>query len=204
MNRQQRAPSPVWKSFFYQNSPVSHFHWFALKSPSKMIHEVLAIDWLVYSSSTFTLGVRITMCSWLLLHQLIIFAFWAALPHRKACRSKTPEKDVGTFLADLAGEHAVAFTCPFIHPGLIEDALLPSFDQLQQVQVWLCERRTLEQTTWNFHTTAVDYSRTQDKQATPPRSQTCFCPHCKGSCLKFALYWATDVIWLTKKRVCWF
>lgn len=40
-----------------------------------------------------------------------------------------------TFLADLAGEHAVAPARPPAHPGLVEDAFLPGFDQLQQVQV---------------------------------------------------------------------
>lgn len=40
-----------------------------------------------------------------------------------------------TFLADLAGKHAVALTCPPAHPGLVKDAFLPSFDQLQKVQV---------------------------------------------------------------------
>ncbi len=43
--------------------------------------------------------------------------------------------NLGTFLADLAGEHVVTFTRPSGHPGLVEDALLPCFDQLQQVQV---------------------------------------------------------------------
>lgn len=40
-----------------------------------------------------------------------------------------------TFLADLAGEHVVAFARPPAHPGLVEDAFLPGFDELQQVQV---------------------------------------------------------------------
>lgn len=40
-----------------------------------------------------------------------------------------------TIFADFAGEHVVAFTRPSAHPGLVEDALLPRFDQLQQVQV---------------------------------------------------------------------
>lgn len=50
-----------------------------------------------------------------------------------ACRQTSSH--VLTFLADLTGEHAVAFTRPSGHPGLVEDALLSCFDQLQKVQV---------------------------------------------------------------------
>lgn len=49
-----------------------------------------------------------------------------------------------TFFADLAGEHAVTFARSSGHPGLVEDALLPSFDQLHQVQVRLGETRSLQ------------------------------------------------------------
>lgn len=59
-----------------------------------------------------------------------------------ACRQTSSH--VRTFLADLTGEHAVAFTRPSGHPGLVEDTLLSCFDQLQKVQVWLGERRILE------------------------------------------------------------
>lgn len=58
------------------------------------------------------------------------------------CRSK-PE--LLTFLADFTGEHAVTVTGSSDHPGLVEDPLLPCFDQLQQIEVWLGETRTLRQ-----------------------------------------------------------
>lgn len=48
-----------------------------------------------------------------------------------------------TFLAELAGEHAVTFACPSGHPGLVKDALLPGFDQLHQGQVGLDETSSL-------------------------------------------------------------
>lgn len=51
---------------------------------------------------------------------------------------------VVTFFADLAGEHAVTFARPSGHPGLVEDALLPSFDQIHQGQVGLEETRFLQ------------------------------------------------------------
>lgn len=49
-----------------------------------------------------------------------------------------------TFFADLAGEHAVTFAGSSGHPGLVEDALLPGFDQLHQVQVGLGKTRSLQ------------------------------------------------------------
>lgn len=51
---------------------------------------------------------------------------------------------IATFFADLASEHAVTFARPSGHPGLIEDTLLPGFDQLHQVQVRPDQTRSLQ------------------------------------------------------------